>query len=385
MSNINVLYRIKNINKDDSIIQVFKSELKIENNKPRVNKKKRYKVFKNLNIFDKYDTNDIIFDSYFKYKLEEFINNDVPTFSTMAYGQTGSGKTYTLFGTRHNLGVIYNITNYLIDNNIEPELSCTEIYNNKLTDLLNNKEEFKIFDTPNNIIFSKPIQRNYIDSRKSSSELIGKILKMRATGSTKLNDASSRSHLIVTLYFHGKKIYIIDLAGNEKGKYSVANNRLKAREYIHINKSLFSLKECIRSISQKHTYIPYRNTKLTLLLKDIFFNNGVVTFIATLTPSINNYHDIIDTITFANSLQLQRIVLLMHQKINFAKLLDHYLNIITRFNILVSKDYKHFKKIDQEYNDTKQIDSKNIQFILSLIDNKIDYLQEIKKNFRQYV
>jgi hypothetical protein len=129
MSNFNIFYRIRKIN-EPGIINIKNNSIRVENNRPRVNNKKHYKIFKNLNIFDQNTTNHDIYHNYFKPKLLEFIKNDTATFSTLAYGQTGSGKTYTLFGNQDSKGLIFNILQTLFDSNIKPSISCLQIYNN---------------------------------------------------------------------------------------------------------------------------------------------------------------------------------------------------------------------------------------------------------------
>jgi len=61
MSNFNVFYRIRKISNSNSIIQTKDNSIIVENNRPRVNNKKHYKTFKNLNIFDQNTTNHDIY------------------------------------------------------------------------------------------------------------------------------------------------------------------------------------------------------------------------------------------------------------------------------------------------------------------------------------
>ena len=383
MSSVNVLYRIKYTEQDSDILEVKKNSIIIENQVKTVSNKKTYKKFNKLNIFDKTYRNESIFSNYFKEILDQFLKNNIPTFSTLAYGQTGSGKTYTLFGSPKNKGVLYNIMEYLFSNNIVPTLSCLEIYGDKIYDIQNNKAFIQIYDAYNSLKYSREVIEKKLDSYKTFCSLFGYILSNRVTGITKLNDSSSRSHLIVKIKFNHKTIYIIDLAGNEKGKYSLAHkNKILLQEYIGINKSLFSLKECIRAISLNNKYIPYRGSKLTLLLKDIFFNNGSVHFIATISPLREHYHDIIDTIKFANSLQNKRIVLTIHKTVDYSKLLKEYFDFIMLFNKLIHKDYKLYEKIKKN-NDNNNIPVYTDQLI-NIINEKITTLNDSINTFNKY-
>ena len=66
----------------------------------------------------------------------------------------------------------------------------------------------------------------------------------------------------------------MDLAGCEKAKTSICENRRDFKENGGINQSLFALKECIRALLQKKSHIPYRRCELTKVLKQAFYKNN---------------------------------------------------------------------------------------------------------------
>jgi len=143
----------------------------------------------------------------------------------------------------------------------------------------------------------------------------------KCMGQTKINNISSRSHTIY--YFKctnsNQEMIAIDLAGNERGHLSSAKTKLEYKEYISINQSLFALKECIRSIYLSRPYIPFRRSKLTLLLRDMLSKEPKLHFIGTLNPSNVCYSDIIDTIEYGICLKRSNVNKLMvphHSKHN---------------------------------------------------------------------
>jgi len=107
-------------------------------------------------------------------------------------------------------------------------------------------------------------------------------MRNRKTGSHDLNKDSSRSHSIMTVYVisetksedghifkrYGKLVFV-DLAGSERLKESKSQGDM-VKETGNINKSLFTLGKVISALGSKKqvTHIPYRDSKLTMLLRD---------------------------------------------------------------------------------------------------------------------
>jgi kinesin family protein 18/19 len=103
---------------------------------------------------------------------------------------------------------------------------------------------------------------------------------------------------------HVGKLSLIDLAGSERA--SRTNNRgMRMIEGANINKSLLALGNCINALHENHTsgknnYVPYRDSKLTRLLKDSLGGNCQTVMIANLGPSIKNFEDTHNTLKYAN-------------------------------------------------------------------------------------
>jgi kinesin family member 2/24 len=134
---------------------------------------------------------------------------------------------------------------------------------------------------------------------------------LRTTHTTEANDTSSRSHAICQLLLEhdGKlkgKLTLVDLAGSERGSDTKSHNSQRRTESAEINTSLLSLKECIRALGQKSAHVPYRGSKLTLLLKDCFSPNSKTTMIATVSPGASSTDHSLNTLRYADRIKEQR-------------------------------------------------------------------------------
>lgn len=301
-SKINIYFRIKpytpmSIN-DKNIIRYNEPNiLSIKNNKPRVHNRNYWTTYKNKNILNNNYDNNAVYEKTIKNKILNHNENLL----IIAYGQTGSGKTHTLVGNNNEYGLIPIIIKDLIDTNQDIECSAVEVYKNVIFDILRTKKQsVNILEYNKHLHYTTKLESNKIKSMIDLKNIMQTIQSNKKIGSTKLNDLSSRSHTIYFFYnkTSNKKIIAIDLAGNEKGSLSLAKDKEDYKEYISINQSLFALKECIRSLYQKKQYIPFRRSKLTLLLREILTDNINLTFIGTLNPSLICYSDIIDTIEY---------------------------------------------------------------------------------------
>ena len=140
-------------------------------------------------------------------------------------------------------------------------------------------------------------------------------IKNRKTGSHNLNADSSRSHSILTVYLISEtqdddghifkkygKISFVDLAGSERLKESESQGDM-VKETGNINKSLFTLGKVISCLSDnkplKGKHIPYRDSKLTMLLMDSLGGASKALMIACVSPSEMFMEETISTLNYA--------------------------------------------------------------------------------------
>merc|ERR1719359_2206327 len=134
----------------------------------------------------------------------------------------------------------------------------------------------------------------------------------RTTESTGANEVSSRSHAVLQVAIEQRertadlvseiqvgKLSMIDLAGSERA--SQTNNRgIRMIEGANINRSLLALGNCITALSSAVGFVPYRDSKMTRLLKDSLGGNCRTVMIANVSPCHLNFEDTHNTLKYAN-------------------------------------------------------------------------------------
>jgi kinesin family protein 3/17 len=240
-----------------------------------------------------------------------------------AYGQTGCGKTFTMLGVptdAEKRGIIPNSFAHIFgciseaqkDKIFLVRCSYIEIYNEEIRDLLkydpNVKLELK--ESKDRGIFVKNLQLFTVKSIADIGTAMENGNKHRIVQKTKMNDTSSRSHAIFTIYIEtsvkqgGKdliragKLNLVDLAGSERQKKTGAEgDRLK--EAIKINLSLSALGNVINALVEGG-HVPYRDSKLTMLLQDSLGGNTKTLMIAVISPADYNYDESLSTLRYAS-------------------------------------------------------------------------------------
>ncbi|XP_054255062.1 kinesin-like protein KIF18B, partial [Indicator indicator] len=216
--------------------------------------------------------------------------------SVFAYGATGAGKTYTMLGSEKSPGIIYLTMVELYkrlearkeEKSYEVLVSFQEVYNEQIHDLLEPKGPLTIREDPEK---GAVVQGLSFHQPSSAEQLLQMLLsgsRNRTQHPTDANASSSRSHAVLQVYVKQQdcagglsgavqvaKMSLVDLAGSERA--SVANTRgERLREGANINRSLLALLSVIKALAEaksKHSHIPYRDSKLTRLLKDSIGGN----------------------------------------------------------------------------------------------------------------
>ncbi|XP_050074472.1 kinesin-like protein Klp10A [Anopheles maculipalpis] len=238
-----------------------------------------------------------------------------------AYGQTGSGKTHTMGGTFNgrsqdsNNGIYGLATRDIFEllqspkyraNNFVVSASFYEIYCGNVFDLLSNKNKARVLEDGKKQVQVVGLTEREVYSVEEVQAIISSGTTLRTSGQTAANSNSSRSHAIFSLTLRVKgttkvhgKFSFIDLAGNERGADTVSENRRTRSESSEINKSLLSLKECIRALGRKK-HLPYRGSVLTKVLRDSFIGKNIRTcMIAMIAPGMTSCEHTLNTLRYA--------------------------------------------------------------------------------------
>ena len=281
-------------------------------------------------------TQDEAFEAIAEASCEDLLNGFNSTI--FVYGQTGSGKTYTMYGDDTDtdvakLGVIPRSISYLFERleqdkagdgvrkliAFEMKVSFVEIYNEKLRDLLTLSR-----DPPPVKIRMNREKQTYLENLSSISvshirevlKLIAIANKNRNTSATKQNATSSRGHLVmqVTLWQKIREstaevvqiglANFCDLAGSERNKKTGATG-LRLKEAQNINLSLTVLGRTISALaSKKKQVVPYRESKLTHILKDSLGGNCKTTLVVAASTHIFNRDESINSLKFGQRCKL---------------------------------------------------------------------------------
>ena len=275
----------------------------------------------------------------YEYSTSFLVKNIFEGFNStiFAYGSIGSGKSYTMFGTNDKPGIIIRAINHIftimknkgINTNYDLQISFFKIYNETIIDLLDdslgnnfveNNQNLNLDENKsksNNGKYNKSFFMEITKKIISNLEEIYQIFSPKFNNKIKMSKGqnnSSRAHFVVEINIvnnqnkntensiikqYGKFI-LIDLAGFEKVAKIKPNT-----DNFYINKSLFTLKTCINGLINNHNrnYIPWRDSKLTMILKEYLSGNSKIVMIANISPSFSVIEETFSTLNFAKKIK----------------------------------------------------------------------------------
>lgn len=237
--------------------------------------------------------------------------------TVMAYGQTGSGKTYTLGNPTNGADVFARsvtgrcVSNIFdrVDEAARVTVSYLEVYNENVYDLLGNEpgQTLTVCDDSRGVVTVRNLSEHPASSVAEVAHLLRSGGLRRHVGSTMMNSESSRSHAMCTIRIvrgdgRDGKLCLVDLAGSERARKTGAQGD-RLNEGIQINKGLLVLGQVVSALaaddaSKQHA--PFRDSKLTRLLRDSLGGTATTVMIACIAPEDGHRDETINTLRYAS-------------------------------------------------------------------------------------
>ncbi|KAA6416276.1 MAG: kinesin family [Lasallia pustulata] len=274
-------------------------------------------------VFDENTTQGDVYEATTKNLLDSVLDGYNAT--VFAYGATGCGKTHTITGTVQQPGVIFltmqelfeRISERTEEKVTEVSLSYLEIYNETIRDLLvpgGSKAGLMLREDANQAVSVAGLSSHHPQNVEEVMDMIMRGNEYRTMSPTEANATSSRSHAVLQINVSQKDrnadvnephtmatLSIIDLAGSERAS-ATKNRGERLIEGANINKSLLALGSCINALCdpRKRNHVPYRNSKLTRLLKFSLGGNCKTVMIVCVSPSSQHFDETQNTLRYAN-------------------------------------------------------------------------------------
>ncbi|XP_028557287.1 kinesin-like protein KIN-10C isoform X2 [Dendrobium catenatum] len=248
--------------------------------------------------YEQDESNSKLFAHEVKPLLEGILHGD--SCCVIAYGVQGSGKTQLIQGSVETPGLAMmafcEIFSSIEEVGGSMTISCYEMYNDHIYDLLDCKEkEVQIMEDAEKAIQLKGLSKIPVKSLSDFEKYYFHISNQRNHPQKVENDPRVRSHkgLIMHATSVDKeskvslvgKLNFMELAGYEEVRKRT-DGQAPLYECIKINKSLYALHNVVSALNRDETYIPYRETKLTRLLQDFSCRVNNAVLITCLSPNL---------------------------------------------------------------------------------------------------
>lgn len=269
-------------------------------------------------VFDEDATQELVYRRTVPKQLQAWIQGINCTL--FAYGISGSGKTHTIEGTSEQPGILPRVAEYLFshietvsDKDYFVEFSAIQVYMEKTYDLLDSGKEVKLRTVKEDVFFEEPYKPTKVTSLEQLMEQYKKAQKSKVVAFTMMNSASTRGHVIYSIQVTSRhvdsgkttqsKFNLVDLSGSERVLNSgVTGERL--RESITINQSLSTLVMVVEALVDKksirHKMPPFRDSKLTLMLRDSLGGKCLTNMIITVSPALYHAAESLRTLQFGS-------------------------------------------------------------------------------------
>lgn len=281
--------------------------------------------------------------------------------TVFVYGATGAGKTHTMFGGQASdqRGLIFRAVPEVfrrleaveteVAGSFEVRVSFLEIYNEVVRDLLQPSPNDGsasataastcrvLEDAQRGVVKVANLVEAQVRCDDEALRYLQAGMQARTVEATAANSQSSRAHAVFTLTIEHvreqargigpfarrstqvrslySKICLIDLAGSERAAIT-QNSGSALKDGARINQSLLALANCIDALTHRcrdggagtpRKKPPYRDSKLTLMLKGSLTGDGLVAMIANVHPGRTHFEDSNNTLEYAKRASTVRV------------------------------------------------------------------------------
>lgn len=248
--------------------------------------------------------------------------------TVMVYGPTGSGKSHTMFGCAKQPGIVYRALRDILEGGgggssssegesrgeedagfgmgLFVQVAVLEIYNEEIYDLLVGSGANAKGNAPKvrlEVMGKKAKNATYISGNEAGkiSREVAKVEKRRTVKSTLCNERSSRSHCMIILDVPsvGGRLMLVDMAGSENIEAAGQTGFEAKMQTAKINQGNTALKRVVESIANGDSHVPFRDSKLTMLLQDSFEDDkSKILMILCASPDPKELHKTVSTLEY---------------------------------------------------------------------------------------
>ncbi|GJP43711.1 hypothetical protein CLOM_g3143, partial [Closterium sp. NIES-68] len=282
------------------------------------------------------------------------------------------------------------------------KVTYLELYNEEITDLLapddillsaEPKKALALMEDGKGGVIVRGLEEEVVNNSSDIFTLLERGSAKRRTAETMLNKQSSRSHSIFTITIHVRestpegvelvkcgKLNLVDLAGSECiGRSGAKDGR--AREAGEINKSLLTLGRVITALVDHTGHIPYRDSKLTRLLRDSLGGRTKTCIIATVSPVALCLEETLNTLEYAQRAKNIKNKPEVNQRTTKSKLLKDMAGEVEK----LKQELKAQREKDGVHLTVQQHENllRQVQSLTDLIGQNTDELEQRAEEIKQ--
>eukprot|EP00164_Ancoracysta_twista_P001208 GFYU01001583.1.p1 GENE.GFYU01001583.1~~GFYU01001583.1.p1 ORF type:complete len:374 (-),score=82.77 GFYU01001583.1:118-1239(-) len=325
--NVKVVVRCRPLTKNEvdnelsSVVDVNTEEGSVSIHMPDTDINETTKTFIFDHVYDGNESQQQFYDETARPIVESVLQGYNGTIIT--YGQTGAGKRYTMEGNHESWdGIIPNAVQHIFDSvrcslangsHVLVRVSSLDVYLEQIYDMLATEEQktpLTMRETPDGTVYVQNLTSVEVRDVSEMNQALEFVRQNRPCRPTEMgvSHALSRTHRVLTITIETMeggcikvgKLSFVRMAGSERQcKTGVPERRLQ--EAVKIGLSLSAMGNVICALtSGKTKHIPYRDSKITRLLKDSLGGTAKTLMITNIIPADRNYDETLSSLRYGN-------------------------------------------------------------------------------------